>query len=81
MTATLRTGGGGTPLLSCPEQSGSEHGEQSALCEGGDRQTPGQLIDLHYVNYGCDVERGMKNGSHCCAECTLISFLLTLNAA
>lgn len=31
------------------------------------RQIPGQLIDLHYVNYGCDVERRMKNGSHSCA--------------
>lgn len=47
-------------------------------------QTPGQLIDLHYVNYRCDVERRMKNGSHCCAilsECTLLSFLLTLKLA
>lgn len=37
-------------------------------------QTPGQLIDLHYVNYGCDVERRMKNGS----ECRTSSLLLTL---
>lgn len=47
-------------------------------------QTPGQLIDLHYVNYGCDVERRMKNESHCCAilsECTPPSFLLTLKLA
>lgn len=42
-------------------------------------QTPGQLIDLHYVNYDCDAVRRMKNGSHCSvhSECTLLSFLLT----
>lgn len=43
-----------------------EHREQSALCEGSNKTDTGQLIDLHYVNYGGKVERGMKNGSHCC---------------
>lgn len=47
-------------------------------------QTPGQLIDLHYVNYSGDVERRMKNGSHSCvilSERTSLSFPLTLKLA
>lgn len=43
-----------------------EHRKQSALCEGSNKTDTGQLIDLHYVNYSGKVERGMKNGSHCC---------------
>lgn len=36
------------------------------MCEGSNKTDTGQLIDLHYVNYGGKVERGMKNGSHFC---------------
>lgn len=47
-------------------------------------QTPGQLIDLHYVNYSGDVERRMKNGSHSrviLSECTVIKLSADLETS
>lgn len=58
-------------------------GVHERCAEAVTAQTTGQLIDLHYSNYSCDMEQGMKNGSHCCAilsEWVLFRFPLTLNA-
>lgn len=70
---------GGRLLLSCQSQWRHQHCAKVVTA-----QTPGQLIDLHYSNYSCDMEQGMKNGSHCCAilsECVLLHFLLTLKTS
>lgn len=46
-------------------EAGPNGGSRQRRVKSVTGQTQGQLIDLHYVNYGCDVERGMKNGSRC----------------
>lgn len=56
---------GGIAALLLPEAKRERTREQSALCgKAATGQTPGPLIDLHYVNHCCDTEHGMKNGSH-----------------
>lgn len=59
---------GGTLLLFCPQRtSRANRANSQRHVQALTGLTPGQLIDLHYVNYGCDVEQRVRNGSRCCA--------------